>query len=129
MIDAVVRECLAVAPFMAFATGASSGKPKGELHIAATRAAYVEVLDDQTICWPAGWLPTTTSNLRGNGDIIAMLMADRPDGPQVIRLHGTGEVQDCGPVHERVKARFPWAKAAIVMRVLRVSRSNEAQYL
>ncbi|MBI4493765.1 MAG: pyridoxamine 5'-phosphate oxidase family protein [Chloroflexi bacterium] len=129
MIDEEVRDCLAAAPFVAFATVGSSDQHQGEVHLAATRGAYVQVLDDHTVCWPAGWLPTTTRNLGENGQVLALLMADRPEGPQVMRLHGTGAVERSGPVYEQVKARYPWAQAAIVVQVKRVSRSNEAQYL
>jgi len=92
-------------------------------HLAATWGDYVRALGvpDDVILIPAGGLQTTEANLAADPR-IELLFASREvkgtrGGGQGCRLRGRGEFQASGPEADAVKARFPWARGALVVRV------------
>lgn len=120
MIDAAVRSVLAVEGPATFVTTGPQGP-----HLVATWQSYLDVLDDHTLVFPAGGYRQTEANLEAGSPVQMMLGARGPEiagGALGFRLRGTAELQSGNAVHERVRARFPWCRAAVVFRVTAVEK-------
>lgn len=117
-IEGEIRAVIDRSEWVAIATAGSGGP-----HLAATWGDYVRALgvQDDVILIPAGGLQTTEANLAVDPR-IELLFASREvkgssDSGQGCRLRGLGEFQASGPAADAVKARFPWARGALVVRV------------
>jgi predicted pyridoxine 5'-phosphate oxidase superfamily flavin-nucleotide-binding protein len=121
-IEGVVREVIETCEWVAIATAGADGP-----HLAATWGDYIRALgvEDDVILIPAGGLRKTEANLKANPRIellLASRQVQRPHGAgQGCVLSGTAELQASGPVMDKVKAQFPWARAALVVKVERAS--------
>jgi hypothetical protein len=117
-IEGAIKMVIDRSEWVAIATTGPDGP-----HLAATWGDYVRALGvpDDVILIPAGGLQTTEANLAADPR-IELLFASREvqgssGGGQGCRLCGRGEFQASGPAADAVKARFPWARAALVVRV------------
>jgi hypothetical protein len=76
--------------------------------------------EEDTIILPAGLYLKTEKNLRNNNQ-IAMMAASRQIRPMVggqgCVLYGRGEIVTSGPIAEKVKAKFPWSRGALLIYV------------
>jgi Pyridoxamine 5'-phosphate oxidase len=104
--------------FVAIVTNGEDGP-----HVTGTWGDYVRRLDPtaETVVLPAGGYRQTEANLAAD-DRIQLLVASREvqgaHGPgQGCVISGTGEMVTEGPVAERVKSLFPWARGALVVTV------------
>jgi predicted pyridoxine 5'-phosphate oxidase superfamily flavin-nucleotide-binding protein len=92
-------------------------------HVVGNWGDYMRTLGikDDTILFPAGHYHQTEQNLRKNNRIqllIASRKAQGTRGPgQGYLIVGTGEVVTSGSVVDAVKAKFPWARGALVIHV------------
>ncbi len=85
-------------------------------HLVATWNSYLELVGEDTLVFPAGGYRKTEENLR-RGSAVQMIVGGHvPDGIG-FRLKGRAQLEAGTPNHERVKRRFPWARAAVVLRV------------
>jgi len=121
-IDAVTRELLEKTEFMSIVTQGPDGP-----HMAGNWGDYLRRLgvDGDRIILPAGHYHQTEQNLRAD-DRIQLLVASRAvkgsHGPgQGCVLSGVGSVQTEGEAAERAKAKFPWARGALVIDVRSVT--------
>ncbi len=121
-IEGSVREVMDACEWVAIATVGADGP-----HVAATWGDYVRALgfEDDVILIPAGGLRKTEANLKANPR-VELLMASRqvarPQGAgQGCVLSGTAEVRSSGPEMDKVKAQFPWARGALIVRVERAT--------
>jgi predicted pyridoxine 5'-phosphate oxidase superfamily flavin-nucleotide-binding protein len=122
MLDAVCREVLEATEFVAIVTSGPDGP-----HVVATWGDYVRQLgiEDDRLLIPAGSYQHTEENL-GRDPRIQLLVGSRraegTQGPgQGCLLEGTGTIVTSGEEADRVKAKFPWARGALVVRVEKVS--------
>ncbi len=121
-IEGVVREVIEKCEWAAIATAGPDGP-----HLAATWGDYIRALgvEGDTVIIPAGGLRTTEANVEANPRIellMASRQVQRPQGAgQGCLLAGTARVHTSGVVMDRVKARFPWARAALVVTVERAT--------
>ncbi len=121
-IDAAVREVLEKCEWVAIATAGPDGP-----HLAATWGDYVRALgfENDIVLVPAGGLRKTEANLKANRRIellVATRAVARPQGSgQGALLSGVAEMKASGPEMDKVKARFPWARAVLVMTVERAT--------
>jgi hypothetical protein len=121
-MDGAIREVIDKCEWVAIATVGPDGP-----HLAATWGDYVRALgvEGDIVLIPAGGLRKTESNLKLNPRIELLLASrqiQRPQGTgQGCVLSGTGELQAAGPAMDKVKARFPWARGALVVKVERAS--------
>ncbi len=118
MLDQPCREVLDATEFVTIVTSGPDGP-----HVAATWGDYVRQLgiEDDRLVIPAGYYRHTEENL-GRDPRIQLLVASRKAegtmGPgQGCLLKGTAIVVTSGADLDRVKERFPWARAALVVRV------------
>jgi hypothetical protein len=119
MIDAAVRTALAAEGPAAFLTTGPGGP-----HLVATWQSYLDVLDDSTLAFPAGGYRVTEANLDG-GSVLTMVIGSRGGAAGSgtgFRLTGAARLESGTPVHDRVRARFPWCRAAVVFHVTGVER-------
>lgn len=120
MLDDAVRAVIAEEGSAAIATVGSAGP-----HLTATWQSYIEILDGQTVAFPAGGLRQTEANVAAGSPIFLLLAAKNPAGlpkPTGFRLTGHVTFESGTPLHERLKSRFPWCRAAVILRVTEVKK-------
>jgi Pyridoxamine 5'-phosphate oxidase len=97
--------------------------PEGP-HITATWGDYVRTLgfEGDRLVIPAGYYHHMESNLERDKEIQLLVASRGVEGKlgpgQGFTLKGTGEIVDSGEEMDRVKAYFPWARAALVVHVV-----------
>lgn len=122
-IEGEIRSVIDKSEWVAIATAGPDGP-----HLAGTWGDYVRALGvtGNVILIPAGGLRRTEANL-AKDPRIELLFASRQvqsssGGPgQGCVVRGTAELQPTGPQAESVKARFPWARGALVVHVEQVA--------
>lgn len=119
MLDATVLAALETEGSATFVTNGPAGP-----HLVATWQSYLDILDDETLAFPAGGYRVTEANLQGD-PTVQMIIGSKggPSGAAIgFRLTGVGELRSGDAVHERLKLKHPWCRAAVVMRVTKVER-------
>ncbi len=117
-IEGIYREVIEKSEWVAIATTGPDGP-----HLAANWGDYVRTLgiEGDELLLPAGRYHKTEENLKRDNR-VALLFAsrqvERPGGQgQGCGILGTGELQTTGPKADAVKARFPWARGALVIKM------------
>ncbi len=118
-LEAELEAVIDASEWVAIATTGPDGP-----HLAATWGDYVRALGvtGETIVIPAGGLRHTEANLAANPR-IQLLFASRAvrgasgNPGKGCLVSGRAEMQVTGPVADAVKARFPWARGALVVHV------------
>ncbi len=118
MIEQNVRAVIDAAEWVAIATVGPDGP-----HLAGTWGDYVRALGvtADRVLIPAGGLRRTEANLTADPR-IELLFASRQvqgaSGPgRGALVRGRAEMQTAGAAMDAVKAMFPWARAALVVRI------------
>lgn len=122
LTNAAVREVIAKCEWVAVATVGPDGP-----HLAATWGDYIRALgvgDDQILV-PAGGLRQTEANLKANPRVEVLLASravQRAQGQgQGCVLAGTAELRETGAEADLAKAKFPWARGVLVVKVERAA--------
>lgn len=118
-IDGASREVLEAAEWV---TIASTG-PDGA-HLSATWGDYVRGLgidwEAGELLVPMGGMTLTEANLAADNRIEVLAASRAVEGSlgpgQGCLLRGRGEVEEAGARADAVRARFPWARAVLVVR-------------
>lgn len=117
MLNDTVKSVLASEGPATFVTTGSEGP-----HLAATWQSYIEVIDEETLLFPAGGYRQTEANVNA-GSALQLILGGHVNGKGLgFRLTGTAEFQSGTPLYERVHGRFPWSRAAVVLHVTRVEK-------
>jgi len=118
-MDAKSREVLDRAEWVTIATWSDRGP-----HLVGTWGDYVRemgIRDDEVIVIPAGGYRTTEENLKKNDCVVLLVASKQVQGTnsmgQGYRITGRGELQTEGRLAEEVKAKFSWARGALVVRM------------
>ncbi len=117
-IEGIYREVIEKSDWVAIATAGPGGP-----HLAACWTRYVLTLgiDGDEILFPAGSYEKTSENLQRDPRVellFASREVKRATGQgQGCTVFGTGEVQTSGPKADKVKAQFPWARGALVVKI------------
>ncbi len=93
------------------------------VHLVATWGDYVRKLGIQNgeiLLVPAGGFGKTEQNLSTNPRIEVLVGSKQANTG--FRLSGSGEVQTSGEWADMVKAEYPWARGALVIRVETVEK-------
>ena len=118
-LEGIHREVIEKSEWFAIATTGPDGP-----HLAAswTRYAMALGIDSGEILVPAGYFKKTEENLQRDPRVELLFAAgdvSRPGGEgQGCSVIGTGELQATGPKAEATKAKFPWARGVLVVKVV-----------
>lgn len=90
-------------------------------HLVATWLSYLERVGESSLAIPAGGYDKTEENVNA-GSPIQLLLASRTvegrDGPGTgFRLTGRARYVSEGEIYQRIKTRFNWARAALVVDI------------
>ncbi len=117
-LDGVFHELLQATEFVAIVTSGENGP-----HVVGNWGEYGRALgtDGDTIVLPAGYYQQTEGNLGRDNRIWLMAASRQVEGArgpgQGCVLSGRGEVVTSGPLAERAKAKFAWARGALLIHV------------
>jgi len=117
-IEGIYREVIEKSEWFAIATTGPDGP-----HLAASWTRYVLALgiDGDEILMPAGHYEKTEENLQRDPRVELLFAARdvrRSGGEgQGCSVIGTGELQTTGTKADSVKAKFPWARGVLVVKV------------
>lgn len=117
-IEGIGREVCEATEFVAIVTQGEDGP-----HVVGNWGGYLRALGigEDTLVFPAGRYVRTEQNLRRNNR-IELLVASKAvrgtHGPgQGCLIRGAGEIVTTGDLVATVKAKFPWARGALIVRV------------
>lgn len=116
-IEGVCREVCNATEWVAIVTQGDDGP-----HLAGHWNGYMFLdLEDEVVVFPVGRFNKTESNLRENGRIQLLVASKKVQGSkspgQGCEIRGTGEIVASGKFVDAVRAKFPWARGALVVRV------------
>ena len=121
-IEGVCRQVCEATEFVAIVTNGEDGP-----HVVGNWGDYMRKLGirDDVIVFPAGRYHKTEENLRKDNRIQLMVASKAVQGTrspgQGCVISGTAEIVASGEVFDAVKAKFPWARGALVIRVREVT--------
>jgi predicted pyridoxine 5'-phosphate oxidase superfamily flavin-nucleotide-binding protein len=121
-IEGNCRDVCEATEFVTLVTSGDDGP-----HVVGNWGDYMRTLGigADTIVLPAGRYRQTEDNLRKN-DRVQLLVASRKvqgtrSPGQGFLIAGTAEIVSSGEVADTVKAKFPWARGALVIHVEEVT--------
>ena len=115
-----VKQFIKGTEFMPIATSGDAGAHLVSTWGGENKDGYVFIIDDETIAWPAGTYRKTEENVRKTEKVQTLVaLREKHNG---YRLEGTAKFIVNGPIHRMIKERFPWARAAVVMKIERYEK-------
>ena len=117
-IEGVCRDVCEATEFVTIVTIGDDGP-----HVVGNWGDYMRVLGikENMIVFPAGRYQQTEKNLRKNNQIQLLVASKKVQGTrspgQGCLIVGTGEILNSGDIVDAVKAKFPWARGAMVVHV------------
>lgn len=117
-IEGACKEVMDKAEWIAIATTGPNGP-----HVVATWGDYVRAfgMDSDTLLIPVGQMQKTETNLQHDSRIELLCGTRQVQGAhgpgKGCAVIGRGEFQTAGPHFEAVKAKFRWARAALVVHI------------
>lgn len=118
-LDEICRQVIAKTEWIAISTGGPDGP-----HVVGTWGDYVRALSiaNDVLVIPAGRMHKTEANLKHDNRVTLLCGSRQVSGSsrqpgQGCDIVGTAEFQTSGTHFDAVKARFPWARAALVVQV------------
>jgi hypothetical protein len=117
-LEGVCREVCEATEFVTIVTTGGDGP-----HVVGNWGDYMRILGikDDKIVFPAGRYQQTEQNLRVNNRIQLLVASKQVNGSrspgQGCLITGTAEILTSGDLVETVKAKFPWARGALVIHV------------
>ena len=115
-----IKDVIAKSEIVLIATRGKDGP-----HLVATWGEFVASLDmddGKTLLVPAGGYKKTEKNLKEDDMVVLMVGSKKAPGKRGgmgtgYRLNGHGRVVYEGALFEQVKAKYEWARAALVIEV------------
>jgi hypothetical protein len=117
-IEGVCRDVCEATEFVTIVTTGDEGP-----HVVGNWGDYMRVLGikENVIVFPAGRYQQTEKNLRRDNRIQLLVASKKVQGTrspgQGCLIVGTGEILSSGEIVDAVKAKFPWARGAMVIHV------------
>ncbi|MBI5267453.1 MAG: pyridoxamine 5'-phosphate oxidase family protein [candidate division Zixibacteria bacterium] len=117
-IEGVCRDVCAATEFVTIVTMGEDGP-----HLVGNWGDYMRTLgvDEETVIFPVGGYRQTEQNLRKNSRIQLLVASRKVQGSrsagQGCVIVGTGEILNSGDTFDAVKAKFPWARGALIVHV------------
>ncbi|MCC6146243.1 MAG: pyridoxamine 5'-phosphate oxidase family protein [Anaerolineaceae bacterium] len=118
MIDKKLMEVLTTPPDAAFAIVTQG---LGEPHVINSWNSYVLVTDKDKFLIPAGRMFETEKNLKRNNKVKLTIANREVEGKTYkgtgFLVRGTASFDKEGADFDAIKAKFPWARAALVVTI------------
>ena len=117
-IEGACREVCEATEFVSIVTIGDDGP-----HVVGNWGDYMRSLGikEDMLVFPAGRYQQTERNLRNNNRIQLLIASKKVQGSrspgQGCLIVGTGEILTSGDTVDAVKAKFPWARGAVVVHV------------
>jgi hypothetical protein len=117
-IEGICRDVCEATEFVTIVTMGDDGP-----HVVGNWGDYMRGLGikENMIVFPAGRYQQTEKNLRRNNRIQLLVASKKVQGArspgQGCLIVGTGEILNSGDIVDAVKAKFPWARGAMVIHV------------
>ena len=117
-IEGICRDVCETTEFVTIVTSGDDGS-----HVVGNWGDYMRVLGikENMVVFPAGRYQQTEKNLRKNNRIQLLVASKKVQGTrspgQGCLIIGTGEILSSGDIVDVVKAKFPWARGAMVIHV------------
>jgi predicted pyridoxine 5'-phosphate oxidase superfamily flavin-nucleotide-binding protein len=90
-------------------------------HLVNTWNSYLQIPDENRLLIPAGYLHQTEANLARDNRVLLTLGSHEVAGKMGpgtgFLIKGTAAFVSSGPDFDRIKAKYPWARAALVVTV------------
>ena len=121
-LEGICRDVCEATEFLTIVTTGNDGP-----HVVGNWGEYMRTLGikEDMIVLPAGRYRKTEQNLRKNNHIQLMVASKKVQGTrtpgQGCLIVGTAEILDSGDVVDAVKAKFPWARGALMIHVEEVT--------
>ena len=121
-IEGNCREVCEATEFVTIITTGAEGP-----HVVGNWGDYMRTLGIgvDTIVFPAGYYRKTEQNLQQNNRIQLLVASKKVQGTrspgQGYLIAGTGEIVTSGEMADAAKAKFPWARGALVIHVEEVT--------
>lgn len=118
MIGDKLREVLSTPPDSALAiiTRGEDGP-----HVVNSWNSYVQVTDDGKLVIPAGRMFETEKNIAANNKVKLTITNREVEGKTYkgtgFLIEGTAALEKEGPRFDGIKAKFPWARAALTITI------------
>lgn len=116
MLDEKLLEVLKNDGVVAIVTNGADGP-----HVVNTWNSYIRFTDDGKMLIPAGYMHKTETNLAGDDKVLLTMGSSRvagKNGPGTgFLVRGKAAMLATGPEFMRVKGRFTWARAALVVTI------------
>jgi len=120
-IEGICREVCEATEFVTIVTAGDDGP-----HVVGNWGDYMRILGigEDTIVLPAGRYRQTEQNLRKDNRVQLLVASKKVQGSrsagQGCLIVGTAEIISSGDPVDAVKAHFPWARGALIIRVTEV---------
>ena len=117
-IEGITLEVCQATEFIAIVTSGEDGP-----HLVGNWGDYMRVLGIQkdTLLFPVGYYQQTEQNLRKNNRVQLLVASKKVQGThgpgQGCLISGTAEILASGPEVDAVKAKFVWARGAMLVHV------------
>ena len=117
-IEGTCREVCEATEFVTIVTSGDDGP-----HVVGNWGDYMRTLGikDNTLLFPVGHYRQTETNLRKNSRVQLLVASKRVPGTrspgQGYLILGTAEILTSGDTVDAVKAKFPWARGAMIVHV------------
>jgi hypothetical protein len=118
MIDDAVMAVLSREGSAALVTSGTEGP-----HLVATWNSYIQILAGDAIVFPAGGMRKTQANVEA-GSPMQLIIGSKDEAGKGTgyRLTGQAEFEVGTVIHNRLKERFPWCRAAVLLRIERIEK-------
>ena len=121
-IEGNCREVCEAAEFAALVTAGKDGP-----HVVGNWGDYLRAfrIREDVLVFPAGRYQRTEENLKRDPHIQVLLASKKVQGTrtpgQGYLIEGSAEMQTSGTLFDEVKAKFSWARGALVIHVERIT--------
>lgn len=108
---------------VAIATQTANGTP----HLVNTWNSYVQVSGDERLLIPAGVMHRTEKNISENRAVLLTLGSREVQGKRGpgagFLISGTAEFLFTGAEFERIRSKFPWARAVLAVTIKDITQT------
>ncbi len=122
MFPEKMLEVLKHAGVVAIATQGPTGP-----HLVNTWNSYLQITDDGRLLIPAGYMQETEANVTKDNQVLVTVgsheVAGRMGPGTGFLIKGSAAFLPSGPEFDAIKAKFAWARAALVITVSSVTQT------